>query len=264
MLPGLRQCPPPVEEDPPIASVRRSLPPLPSSSHPDYTEVDVEEKVKLGSPHDYESLEMKADSSKAYQTIDRLDYKSAGNSQSEAETGCRVSSMATSINTLPHQGWYWGPLDREETERKLRPHPSGSFLVRDSKNEHHLYTLSFKQDELILHTRIEFVNGLFTFFLDEAKAMKTGKPSVEELIEASIKDGVDGEFGDMRRGGRHSQHLTIRIKLEHPVSRFSEVRSLQFLCKFVLRTHINRENVPRLPLPVHVRNWVQQQGIYTS
>ena len=173
-----------------------------------------------------------------------------------------MAALASSINNLHHQGWYWGPLNREETEAKLQPLPSGSFLVRDSNDAHHMYTLSFKQGELILHTRIEFVNGLFTFFLSEERARESGKPSVEELIVSSMRNGVKGEFGDSRRVRGRPVQPAIRIVLTQPVSRFNEVRSLQFLCKFVLRSNMNRENVPNLPLPKHVKTWVHERDYF--
>lgn len=258
VLPGLRQYPPPIEDES-IAIARGSS--LPTNRIPDYADIAIYNGPtdNGGEPGDLiERVEPNE-----YDDIDELHETTLRTSPGRRkQRGPKLSALASSINDLHHQGWYWGPLNREETEARLRPLPAGSFLVRDSKDAHHLYTLSFKQGDLILHTRIEFVNGLFTFFLSEERARETGMPSVEELITKSIIEGVNGEFGDTRRGRGRQVQPPIRILLHHPVSRFNEVRSLQFLCKFVLRANMNRENVPNLPLPRHVKKWVHEKDYF--
>ena len=264
VLPGLRQYPPPVEDDDNSAIAGNIPLDQPSTTNQyGYGDIEIYNGRHAASnglePFDNQPIN-------EYQEIDDLRKSSSalplrvfpGRRQKQP----KVAALASSINNLHHQGWYWGPLNREETESKLQGHVSGAFLVRDSTDPHHLYTLSFKQGELILHTRIEFVNGLFTFFLSDEKAKETGKPSVGELIMSSMENGVKGEFGDSRRARGRPLQSSIRIVLTHPVSRFNEVRSLQFLCKFVLRANMNRENVPSLPLPKHVKTWVHERDYF--
>lgn len=45
-------------------------------------------------------------------------------------------------------------------EKLLEPEPCGSFLVRDSSDEHYIFSLSFKLDEMVRHVRIEQEQGL--------------------------------------------------------------------------------------------------------
>ena len=288
VLPGLRQHPPPIEDDNPIPNRRVSLPPPPANRNPDYADIDViaqaepqaepspdnpprtaaaavlcaapvqpaEDNPPPANINEYHNIDELSNNTDSDSAVPLRQYPSA-----RANRGRRTATLSSSINTLHHQGWYWGPLSREETEAKLKDAPSGSFLVRDSNDEHHLYTLSFKQRNLMLHTRIEFVNGLFTFFLSEAKARATGKASVEELINSALSDGVKGEFGEFRRP-RGRQSVPIKIVLATPVSRFTEVRSLQFLCRFVLRANMNRDNVASLPLPEHIKPWVHERKYF--
>lgn len=282
VLPGLRQYPPPIENDdhPPI-SHRMSLPPSPANRNPDYADIEVlapprgahsSDNVAAAaaptcagasaddppSPVEYHNIDDLPSSSESSDAVAPLRSFPAAR---RVASGPRPASLASSINTLHHQGWYWGPLNREDTEAKLRSMGTGAFLVRDSNDEHHLYTLSFRQDSMMLHTRIEFVNGLFTFFLSEEKARETGKASVVQLIETAMLNGVKGEFGDTRRLRQRGQ-VPIKIILTTPVSRFNDVRSLQFLCKFVLRANMNRDNVVNLPLPEHVKSWVQEKKYF--
>ncbi|XP_067930067.1 cytokine-inducible SH2-containing protein-like [Watersipora subatra] len=267
VLPGLRQFPPPIEDDEALVPRSSTVPALADNVGHEYGDFEIYEGGSTREAPSTLASEQNPPINE-YQDIDELLQPSleipvrVNIGRRAKQKQPKMAALASSINNLHHEGWYWGPLNREETEAKLQPLESGSFLVRDSNDAHHLYTLSFKQEELILHTRIEFVNGLFTFFLSEDKARETGKRSVEELIISSMTNGVNGEFGDSRRVRGRPFPNSIKIVLTHPVSRFNEVRSLQFLCKFVLRANMNRENVANLPLPMHVKSWVHERDYF--
>ncbi|KAL0181445.1 hypothetical protein M9458_023851, partial [Cirrhinus mrigala] len=52
-------------------------------------------------------------------------------------------------------GWYWGPMNWEDAEMKLRGKPDGSFLVRDSSDPRYILSLSFRSQGVTHHTRME-------------------------------------------------------------------------------------------------------------
>ncbi|PIK33968.1 hypothetical protein BSL78_29206, partial [Apostichopus japonicus] len=52
-------------------------------------------------------------------------------------------------------GWYWGPMSWDDAETRLENTPDGSFLVRDSSDERHILSLSFRASGTTHHTRIE-------------------------------------------------------------------------------------------------------------
>ena len=52
-------------------------------------------------------------------------------------------------------GWYWGALGLDEAEAKLAQKPDGTFLVRDSSDEHYILSLTFRSQGSTHHTRIE-------------------------------------------------------------------------------------------------------------
>ncbi|EHB07253.1 Suppressor of cytokine signaling 6 [Heterocephalus glaber] len=62
-----------------------------------------------------------------------------------------VASLTEELKKLAKQGWYWGPLTRWEAEGKLANLPDGSFLVRDSSDDHYLLSLSFRSHGKPLH-----------------------------------------------------------------------------------------------------------------
>ncbi|ELV11764.1 Suppressor of cytokine signaling 7 [Tupaia chinensis] len=70
------------------------------------------------------------------------------------------SSFAASLRELEKCGWYWGPMNWEDAEMKLKGKPDGSFLVRDSSDPRYILSLSFRSQGITHHTRMEHYRGL--------------------------------------------------------------------------------------------------------
>lgn len=79
--------------------------------------------------------------------------------------------MNVFLETLRFQcGWYWGPISSEYAEKQLINEPNGSFLVRDSSDDHYIFSLTVKLSGCIRHVRIEHSQGkrhlcFYTFFM---------------------------------------------------------------------------------------------------
>ena len=56
-------------------------------------------------------------------------------------------------------GWYWGPLSSEAAEKILSNEPDGSFIVRDSSDDHYIFSLTLKLNNSVRHVRIEHDQG---------------------------------------------------------------------------------------------------------
>ena len=56
-------------------------------------------------------------------------------------------------------GWYWGPMNWEDAEMKLKGKADGSFLVRDSSDPRYILSLSFRSQGVTHHTRMEHYRG---------------------------------------------------------------------------------------------------------
>ncbi|KAL7830047.1 hypothetical protein SRHO_G00311740 [Serrasalmus rhombeus] len=69
------------------------------------------------------------------------------------------SSFATSLRELEKCGWYWGPMNWEDAEMKLKGKADGSFLVRDSSDPRYILSLSFRSQGITHHTRMEHYRG---------------------------------------------------------------------------------------------------------
>ncbi|XP_028832919.1 suppressor of cytokine signaling 6b [Denticeps clupeoides] len=165
-----------------------------------------------------------------------------------------VTSLTVELKKLAKQGWYWGPITRWEAEEKLTNLLDGSFLVRDSSDDRYLLSLSFRSQGKTLHTRIEHSNGSFSFY--EQPDME-GHTSIVDLIENSIKDSESGAFCYSR--SRLPGSATYPVRLTNPVSRFMQVRSLQYLCRFVIRQYTRIDLIQKLPLPSKMKDYLQEK-----
>ncbi|XP_022664496.1 suppressor of cytokine signaling 7-like [Varroa destructor] len=159
---------------------------------------------------------------------------------------------AASIEKVKDCGWYWGPISGAVAERLLLQEPDGSFLLRDSSDEHHIFSLSFRLSGEVKHVRIEQHGGNFSFGFTNKFHSKTIIEFIENAVEHS-------------RSGRYLFFLNlmpmagpVRVQLLYPVSRLKRMSSLQHLCRLtvfkVLRQR--RDLIPALPLPARLHEYL--------
>ncbi|XP_026950532.1 suppressor of cytokine signaling 7 isoform X2 [Sagmatias obliquidens] len=221
------------------------------------------------------------------------------------------SSFAASLRELEKCGWYWGPMNWEDAEMKLKGKPDGSFLVRDSSDPRYILSLSFRSQGITHHTRMEHYRGTFSLwchpkFEDRCQSVvefikraimhsKNGKflyflrsrvpattlprslscPCIEkELIPQHIEKGSCffdhmNEKTDPTTDAQEScEYLTCRglpptpVQLLYPVSRFSNVKSLQHLCRFRIRQLVRIDHIPDLPLPKPLISYIRKFYYY--
>lgn len=164
------------------------------------------------------------------------------------------SGLSTELLKLSKYGWYWGAISKEEAEEKLTDQPDGAFLLRDSSADHFILSLSFRSFGKTLHTRIEYNSnrGQFSFY----QQSEGSYASIAELVEHSMSFSKSAVYCYSRP--RSPGHPAFPVRLTKPVSRFAHVRSLQHLCRFVIRETIRLDNIQKLPLPNSIKGYIEE------
>ncbi|XP_059090000.1 suppressor of cytokine signaling 6-like [Tigriopus californicus] len=166
--------------------------------------------------------------------------------------------FSRSIEMVKSYGWYWGPISGGAAERLLKNEPVGSFLVRDSSDDHYLFSLSFKLNNEVRHVRIEHDHGNFSFGTFTTFKSNTIVNFIENAVEHS-------------RSGRYLFFLhrrpilgPMRVQLLNPVSRFKRVQSLQHQCRFVILQLVPRDLLSTLPLPNSLTDFLNTPFYYSE
>uniref|UniRef100_A0A8C8HJT1 Suppressor of cytokine signaling 7 n=1 Tax=Oncorhynchus tshawytscha TaxID=74940 RepID=A0A8C8HJT1_ONCTS len=155
-------------------------------------------------------------------------------------------SVCLSVEYYITCGWYWGPMNWEDAEMKLKGKPDGAFLVRDSSDPRYILSLSFRSQGVTHHTRMEHYRGTFSLWCHPK--FEDRCHSVVEFIERAIMHSKNGKFLYFLRS-RVPGLPPTPVQLLYPVSRFSNVKSLQHLCRFCIRQMVRIDHIQELPLP---------------
>ena len=162
----------------------------------------------------------------------------------------RRISLSHILSQLKMCGWYWEDLSSEEAEQILKNAQDGSFILRDSADACHLFTLSLKAKNLVVSVRVAFSRGQFK--LDSYR---------QEYSPAfgSVVDLVDYYLADKSRVFYVAvpDMEEFPVSLQHPI--WKTVPSLQHLCRrCVVQRCRTVGQLARLPLPPHLIRYLQE------
>ncbi|GJQ70854.1 putative suppressor of cytokine signaling [Trypoxylus dichotomus] len=183
--------------------------------------------------------------------IDILDLDNSSNIDNQEYLN--NGSFSKDFSNLRKCGYYWGPITRREAEEKLNNQPDGTFLIRDSASENHLFSLSFRSWGKTLHTRIEYSASRYSI------CDQRGFVTVVELIDKTMQVSRNSVYCYSR--SRTPTDPVYPVRLTLPLSRFMCVRSLRHLCRFVIREHINKNDIDKLKLPEAIKSYLEE-GYY--
>lgn len=133
--------------------------------------------------------------------------------------------FASNLETIKQYGWYWGPISCQAAEKILSNEPDGSFIVRDSSDDHYIFSLTFKLNNCVRHVRIEQDKGTFSF----GSLAKFKARTIVEFIEQALEYSRSGRYLFFLH--RRPEHGPMRVQLKNPVSRFKHIQSLQHSCR---------------------------------
>ncbi|XP_045078997.1 suppressor of cytokine signaling 3-like [Coregonus clupeaformis] len=194
------------------------------------------------------------------------------------------------VRKLQESGFYWGAVGGREASSLLRSQPPGTFLVRDSSDNHYFFTLSVQTARGTKNLRIHSQGGSFYLQPDpRCTHMPPRFDCVLKLIghymgkeggggEAAAAGGRgEGETGaGVRTGGGtaaaagetvgsgtgsvyliYSGEEKVPLELRRPLP--SSLSSLQHLCRRTLNGHLGGPDRPDThQLPHTLRNFLEE------
>ena len=157
-------------------------------------------------------------------------------------------NLSHTIRRLRMCGWYWGDITSEQAKEVLRRAQNGSFILRDSSDACHLFTLSLKANNLIVSVRVAFSRGLFK--LDSWNQEDSPSfQSVVDMIEYYLEDESHEFYVELPHIGE------FPVCLKHPI--WKKVPGLQHLCRTTVVKYCRTSDKLRsLPLPPHLIRYV--------
>jgi len=105
-----------------------------------------------------------------------------------------------------------------------------------------------------LHTRIERTSDGYKVF--DQECFRT----IKEFIEAAVRiSSGDSPFCYTKSQGLEPNYP---VRLLKPISRYEEVKSLQSLSRFVIRQHINVNDIDKLLLPYTLISFLKEENYF--
>ncbi|KAJ4920110.1 suppressor of cytokine signaling 3b [Gymnodraco acuticeps] len=163
------------------------------------------------------------------------------------------------LRKLQESGFYWGAVGGREASSLLHSEAPGTFLVRDSSDHHHFFTLSVQTARGTKNLRIHSEgNG---FFL-QPDPQNTQEPPQFDCVLKLITHYMGRDGGRSREGAsggnsreskekRFSVYLIhtggerIPLELRRPLS--SSLSSLQHMCRRTLNNLGGSEGTEQIP-----------------
>ncbi|XP_059843734.1 suppressor of cytokine signaling 2-like isoform X2 [Hypanus sabinus] len=146
-------------------------------------------------------------------------------------------------------GWYWGALNANEANEKLKEAAEGTFLVRDSSHRDYFLTISVKTVWGPTNLRIEYQDGKFR--LDSvilAKPKLQQFDSVVHLVEYYVI------LCQMIQNAQHlaPQNRSVQLQLTKPL--YNKTPTLQHFCR--INIHRATKRIHELPLPSKLKKYL--------
>ncbi|KAM5274686.1 suppressor of cytokine signaling 3 [Ctenodactylus gundi] len=170
--------------------------------------------------------------------------------------------VVNAVRKLQESGFYWSAVTGGEANLLLSAEPAGTFLIRDSSDQRHFFTLSVKTQSGTKNLRIQCEGGSFSLQSDPRSTQPVprfdcvlklvhhympppGGPPADEPPPAQPPPGSPPR----RAYYIYSGGEKIPLVLSRPLS--SNVATLQHLCRKTVNGHLDSyEKVTQLPGPI--------------
>lgn len=168
--------------------------------------------------------------------------------------------VLTTVHKLQESGFYWGAISGKDANAMLASEATGTFLIRDSSDNRHFFTLSVKTASGTKNLRIQCDTGSF-FLQTDSKSMQAVPrfDCVLKLVHHYMPPGKCASPTGNTRGGNtyyiYSGGEKIPLELLKPFS--SSMSTLQHLCRKTVNGHLDISS-KRDQLPHPLKEFLQE------
>ncbi len=153
-------------------------------------------------------------------------------------------NLSHTIKRLRMCGWYWGDITSNQAKVVLRNTQNGSFILRDSTDACHLFSLSLKANNMVVSVRVAFSRGMFKLDSWNQEDCPSFN-SVVDMIDYYLSDEKHTFYVELPKVGE------FPVCLKHPI--WKNVPSLQDQCRYaIVKCCRTSQKLRLLPLPVRL------------
>ena len=147
------------------------------------------------------------------------------------------TAFCDNLAQLKTSGLYWCNLSREEAENMLQNKSFGDFLVRDSRMNNCLFTISTKCKTRVLHIRTVYSKGLFSIE-GEYYGQEPTFHTILSLLAYYINLSRNGSFLTVFSSKNRKYHVQLLRGVR------TTCPTLQHLCRTSINSQIEMGNLP--------------------
>ncbi|KAJ7989822.1 hypothetical protein DPEC_G00308480 [Dallia pectoralis] len=168
--------------------------------------------------------------------------------------------VLTTVHKLQESGFYWGSISGKDANVMLAAESVGTFLIRDSSDNRHFFTLSVKTASGTKNLRIQCDSGCFFLQTDPKNLQAVPRfDCVLKLVHHYMPPAKGASSGNTR-GGNASYYIDsggekIPLELLKPFS--TCLSTLQHLCRKTVNGHLDMSG-KRDQLPHPLKEFLQE------
>lgn len=149
---------------------------------------------------------------------------------------------------LQQCGFYWASISGKEAGELLAQEPSGTFLIRDSADREHFFTLSVKTSTGTKNVRVQCDSCSFFLQTDSQGEETIARfDCVLKLLHHYMKSSIPSKGKSRSACYIFSGGEKVALELRKPYS--CNMSSLQHLCRKTVNRHMDsviiRDNMPK-------------------
>ncbi|XP_062874578.1 suppressor of cytokine signaling 3a [Trichomycterus rosablanca] len=159
---------------------------------------------------------------------------------------------------LQESGFYWASISGKEAGAMLASQPSGTFLIRDSADQQHFFTLSVKTPSGTKNVRVQCDN--YAFFLQTEPEGERAAPRFDCMLKL-VTHYMFSKRDATARGNQRSAYYIYsggeKVPLELLRPLLTTMASLKHLCRKTVNGHLDVSNKSE-ELPLSLKNYLEE------